>query len=359
MKFIPKFKTRLDAKQDALEMIKQGKSIIQNRLYTRYDYLNIALGKGLAFRRIMLIAGPSGHGKSKILNDLLSDVNNKELNGMFMVGKTNPEPIDIITIHFCLEMLPADEILRETSSTMDISFSRLLGVEFDPVNSAKSNKAEYNTVDDLQLQQLEQLYSYNDNPNYYYFEESCTVRQLVTCVDSVLLDYRNRNGLDENYKDEDGKLKRFKIIVAVDHTLLLEGEKNQNDINLMADLAKVSIQFKKKGMLVILVGQFNGNIEDSKRLANPANHYPLKSDIYAQAQIYNACDFVGTIYCPELLGILKYTSKEYKTRDLINFSILKNRGANIGQLWFKNELYKGNMISVHQDNIHKIHPNKV
>lgn len=351
MAFIPRFKTRLDAKQDALRMIRSGKSTIQNRLYTRYPYLNIALGKGLAFSRIMLIAGPSGHGKSKLLNDFISDINNKELNGMFAVSKTNPEPVDILTIHFCLEMLPADEILRETSSETDISFSQLLGVEFDPEASSKSNKAEYKGVDDFTYQKLEQVYAVNDNPNYYYFEDSCTVRQLLLCVDNVLLDYRNRNGLDENYKDEDGVIKRFKAVVAVDHTLLLNGEKNQSDIQMMTDLAKVAIQFKKKGMMVILVGQFNGNIEDSKRMANPSNHYPLKSDIYAQAQIYNACDFVGTIFCPELLGIMAYTSRGYKTRDLINFSILKNRGASIGQLWFENQLYKGKMVSISQSQI--------
>jgi hypothetical protein len=346
MKFIPKFKTRLEAKQEALKLIIEGKSTIQNRLYTRYPYLNIALGKGFPFKRIVLIAGPSGHGKSKLLNDLISDFNNKELNGNFGISKTNHEPVDIITIHFCFEMLPADEILRETSSELDISFSKLLGVEWED--------GKYTSVDPITLESIQQKYSYNDNPNYYYFEDSCTVRELYPCIEAVLLDYRSRNGLDEEYKDENGKLKRFKIAVALDHTLLLNGEKNQNDINIMQDLAKFSIQLKKKGFLVILVGQFNGNIEDPKRISNPASHFPLKSDIYAQAQIYNACDIVGTIYCPELLGILSYTLKRYNTIDLINFSLLKNRGAKIGQLWFKNELYKGNMESVYQDHIPKL-----
>lgn len=111
-KYVPKFKKRLEAQQEAVKAIVQGKSKIRTTLLTRYPFLNIAMGKGFSFAKIVLIAGPSGHGKSKLLNDLLMDFNDESLNKNLGVSNTNAQPFTIITIHFCFEMLPADEILQ-------------------------------------------------------------------------------------------------------------------------------------------------------------------------------------------------------------------------------------------------------
>ena len=80
IKFTPQFKKRNEARQGAIKSIKQGKSKIRTTLLTRYRYLNIAMGKGFSFGKIVLIAGPSGHGKSKLLNDLLMDFNDEKYN---------------------------------------------------------------------------------------------------------------------------------------------------------------------------------------------------------------------------------------------------------------------------------------
>ena len=103
--FVPKFKKRSEAKADAIKAIRQGKSKIRTTLLTRYPYLNIAMGKGFSFGKIVLIAGPSGHGKSKILNDLLMDFNDEKYNCKLGISKSQPQPYTIITIHFCFEML--------------------------------------------------------------------------------------------------------------------------------------------------------------------------------------------------------------------------------------------------------------
>lgn len=344
-KYVPKFKKRLEAQQEAVKAIVQGKSKVRTTLLTRYPFLNIAMGKGFSFAKIVLIAGPSGHGKSKLLNDLLMDFNDETLNSNLGVSATNSQPFTIITIHFCFEMLPSDEILREASSELGLSYSHLLGLEFD------GTQGKYNEVSDTIVEKLKAKYKVEDNPNYYYFEDPCTVPQLYLCIESVIIDYKNRYGLDDSFKDSQGLQHRPKFVVALDHSLLLESMGKEDVLAMMTSLGKLAIRLKKMGMLTIIVGQFNGNIESMERIKNPALHYPMKSDIYAQAQIYNACDTVMTTLIPELIGITAYTSKRYVIWDILNVSILKNRGLNIGQLWFKNELDKGKLINIPQDSL--------
>lgn len=345
VKFVPKFKTRKQARQEALKAIRQGKSKVKTTLVTRYPYLNIAMGKGFSFAKIILIAGPSGHGKSKLLNDLLMDFNDSKYNKELGISNVNSVPYTVITIHFCFEMLPSDEILREASSELELSYSHLLGLEYNV------EKSSYNEVDEFVLQHLESQYELTDNPNYYYFEDPCTVPQLYACFESVVIDYKNRENLDDKFANENGVIQRPKFVIALDHSLLLDAVGKEDVLSMMTTLAKLAIRFKKMGAMVIIVGQFNGNIESLERLRNPSLHYPMKTDIYAQAQIYNACDTVITTLIPELIGITSYTPKKYVIWDILNVSIIKNRGLNIGQLWFRNELYKGKLVNIPQNEL--------
>lgn len=345
MKYIPKFKTRAQATAEAIKAIINGKSKIKTTLLTSYPYLNIAMGKGFSFGKTVLIAGPSGHGKSKLLNDMLKDFNDETINFDLGVSPTNSQPFTIITAHFCFEMLPSDEILREVSTELGVSYSNLLGLEYN----GETN--EYNEVSDETLARITTSRQYDDNPNYYYFEDSCTVPQMWECIQAVIVDYKNRYGLDDNYVDEHGVQHRPRFITALDHSLLLDPVGKEDVLGVMTALGKLTIRLKRMKFLNIIVGQFNGNIESLERLRNPALHYPMKTDIYAQAQVYNACDTVMTTLIPELLGITSYTTKKYVIWDILNVSIIKNRGLNIGQLWFRTELSKGRLINIHQSEL--------
>ena len=232
-------------------------------------------------------------------------------------------------------MLPSDEILREESSNLGVSYSNLLGLEFN----GETNK--YNNVDIETVEALEEKYKVDDNPNYYYFEDTCTVPHLYACVKAVIVDYKNREGLDDTFTDEQGVKHRPKFIVAIDHSLLLDTIGKEDVLSMMSTLGKMAIRFKKMGFLTIIVGQFNGNIESTERIRNPNLHFPMKSDIYAQGEIYNACDGVFTIHQPELMGILYYGKNQYKTENLVHLQVLKMRFGKVGSVWLKNNLEKG------------------
>ena len=97
--------------------------------------------------------------------------------------------------------------------------------------------------------------------------------------------------------------------------------------------------------MIFFIGQFNNNIEKSERIRTPEMHYPIKSDIYAQGEIYNACDGVFTIHQPQLMNILYYGKNQYETTDLVQLQALKMRFGNVGTIWLKNNLEQGAFVN--------------
>ena len=115
----------------------------------------------------------------------------------------------------------------------------------------------------------------------------------------------------------------------------------------MANVGKISIRMRKDfGSMVNLLGQLNNNIEDVRRITTKTLHYPQKSDIYAQGQLYNACDNVFVIHQPQLLKITSYGSNNYPTKDLIHLIKLKARHGKVGSIWLKNDLSKGRIVEI-------------
>ena len=109
------------AKLDVKEGIRYHDTGEQPGLYTRWDNINKRLLNGFRFGNIYLIAGPSGHGKSYVLNMMLSDFCNKDINGNFK------KPFKVL--HFNFEMSSSDEVLRTLSNSTKISYSDLLSSE--------------------------------------------------------------------------------------------------------------------------------------------------------------------------------------------------------------------------------------
>ena len=58
-------------------------------------------------------------------------------------------------------------------------------------------------------------------------------------------------------------------------------------------------------------------------------------------------------YMPELIGLTSYTSENYLVSNVLNLSVIKNRGLNIGQLWFRTEFEKGRMHNISQEQMTK------
>lgn len=290
---------------EADKLVLEGMSDETVTLQTRWSGFNRLMMGGLRFNNTYVIAGASGHGKSFLLNMLIQDFLNPTLNGEYR------KPFKIL--HFGFEMSAADEILRRASAATDISYPNLLGA------FQKLTPQQYEFF-------KEKLNPMKEEP--IYFVEQPTTRYKIY---NTIKEFKNR------FPDDD-------LIVTLDHTLLVQSEVGENEIETLAGLGKLFIEIRKEfNTMNILLGQLNDKIESEKRLdpTNPSLHYPTKTDIHGSKQLYHAADVVMVIHQPSLLHLEYYGKKDIPTADLVALHVLKNRKGEQGLTLLKNNLANG------------------
>ena len=192
---------------EADKLVKEGMSNENMALKTRWSGFNRLMMGGLRFGNTYLLAGASGHGKSFFLNMLIQDFLDPEINGSFN------KPFKIL--HFGFEMSAADEILRRAAAMTNISYSSLLSA-FD-----KLTPQQYEFFQ-------EKLKTLKEQPVFY-------VEQPTT-----------RYKMYQTIKDFKTKFPNEELIVSVDHTLLVQSEVGENEIQTIAGLGKLFIEIRKE-----------------------------------------------------------------------------------------------------------------
>lgn len=318
-KTILSYKLANKVSDEAYKLVVDEKSGEQLGLYCNLDVLNVAMGKFFRFANVNLWAGLSGHGKSYLLN---------QLNKAFLSNINTGFKKKVIIIQFCFEMSAIDELLRACAGDLGLSYSYLLSSQYD-----KENKA-YNTLSDEELNKVKSFLDYYSSKRIVFVENSGNIHLIYNTVEEIYNKIKEKNNIND-----------YAFIVNIDHTLLIEKLDEGDLLELMLNTGKLAIVLRKQfKAMVNLIGQLNNNIEDVRRLTNPALHYPQKSDIYAQGQIYNACDNVFVIHQPQLLKLETYGLKKYVTKDLIHLSKLKSRHGKVGNIWLKDDLSHGRII---------------
>lgn len=288
------------AKSDILE----GLSDDQAGLKCRWDRINKALLGSWRFDNVYMLAGASGSGKSYLLNMLHQDFTNPELNSGFK------KPF--VILHFGFEMSASDEVLRTLTTLSKKSYAELL--------SAHQKLEDYEQV----IKHLDVL----KDRQIYYVEMSGNLSQIYNTIQQ----FKNR-------------FPNHELVISLDHTLLAETLNEKNEIQLLANLAKLQIDLRKKyKSLNILVSQLNDKIEDPKRIANKALHFPTKTDIHGSKQMYWACDYVWVCHRPESLNIEKYGRNNYSTQNLIAMHLIKSRKGVPGLVRLKERLNEGQIV---------------
>lgn len=356
--YVPVIKTPREVKEATLRIIKDEASGHQLGLRTRFSSLNRGLGKYFRFKQVYSFAGPSGHGKSTLLNILIQDFLNPELN------RDNCY-YDYIICHHGFEMTPEDEELRKVSGKMKVSYNYLLSSEFN------GKTQSYNTLDQSQIEDIKKVLEEDDSSPIYYFDEPCELANFAINIKAAIADYKvrvfnDKERLSKLYTKlrkqhpnleildplEPDHIPSPKIVMTLDHTMLIKPAKDEYDLlQTMRNLAKTAISLKKKGYLVLFLNQFNNNIEKSERLRTPEMQFPIKSDVYAQGEIFNACDGVFTIYQPLLAGIQWYGIDQYLTVGLVHLQALKMRFGKVGSVWLRNMLNEGNFGDIPREEL--------
>jgi len=322
------------ATQQALEVIQAERTGKQLGLLTRFPAFNIAMRKYLRFNTVNLWAGLSGHGKSYLLNLITEDcLDYLEQNGL----NYNIDFIPVV-LQFCFEMSSHTEILRSCANDLGFNYNHLLSSHYD------KNTKTYNRLTDEELVVVEAYMKYYRRKSILFFETAGNINLIYNTVAHYVRGYNAKNEA-WNRANPDKPPRIFKFIINLDHTLLVERLGEKDALELMANIGKIAIRIRKEfGAMVNLVGQLNNNIENTDRILKPALHSPIKSDIYAQGQLYNACDSVFTIHQPSLLGIKQYGINKKDTRGLMHLQVLKARHGSIGNIWLLNLLSEGKII---------------
>ncbi len=138
----------------------------------------------------------------------------------------------------------------------------------------------------------------------------------------------------------------YKLIIQIDHTLLLEKMGNEGDQELMDNQAKRYKDWRDiYDAIVFPLTQLNSDIEDDRRRLNPKLQYPLKSDLYRGGQLYQSSDFVFVAFMPSAIHIDEYGPKKIPTEKLLHLAMIKSRHGAQGHIWLYDALNKGAILN--------------
>jgi replicative DNA helicase len=288
----------------AKEEIAQGLRGEQLYLRTRWSNVNNMLMGGFRFDSFYFLSGASGTGKSFLMNMLHQDFTNQALNSEFK------EPFRIL--HFNFEMSASDEILRKLSASVSASYRELLSID-RPLSQEQCDKA-YQTLDSMEIDKL------------FYVEKA-----------------GNRYEMYNTIKMFHTRFPGERLVVTLDHTLLVKYYDEKSEVELLSELGKMFIELRKEyGLCIIALGQLNDKIEDPRR-RTPQMHYPTKTDIHGSKQLYHAADVVLILHKPEDLHITEYGPLRYPTAHALFLHQLKARKGEIGLVRLREDFAHGNI----------------
>lgn len=317
-KILP-FKHISEVTKEAILALDDERHGEQLGLYTRFPKFNVAMNKYSRFSHVTLIAAASGAGKSYFINILEEDfTDSKGLNKDFK-GK-------VMLIAFKFEMEGKDELIRAASRDMGVSYNYLLSSEY-------IGNSNYNQLTDTELADAVKYFKSIEDKKIYYIESIGDCMQILHTVQKLCIENPG-----------------YRPIVTIDHSLLTKKSTEKSDMELISNIAITAIVLRKtfKAMVYIL-GQLNSNIESVERRIKKELHYPIKTDIYAQAQLYWACDNVFILNRPELLGIEEYGKLKLPTQNLVHMSCIKSRKGRLGNIFLMEQLNKSTFSEITVD----------
>ncbi len=283
---------------ETLEEIKLRKQGLIQGIKTPWVKFNSMSG-GFQQGFTYMIAAPSGVGKTTLLNIIES--------ALFDVNKEK-----ILLLCWNLEVSSTMTIVKKVSAD--------LGLEVDKIMSFETS------LSDTDFQKVQKAIQKYDNHSILYFEDPCNVGDIEETIDF----YHNWTLKEKKEKGVD-----WKILVMLDHTLLVEKSKEKDNNELVANIGKMSIRSKKRTLATfIFLGQLNGNQEKLDRLQNPMFHAPIKDDLYGGKEIWHALETVAILVRPDLLQLESYTNQCLPTENRMYVHWIKNRFGKIGYTVF-------------------------
>jgi replicative DNA helicase len=273
-------------------------------LVTAWPKFNDAFCDGLEWRTITVVGARPGTGKTLFMEQVVSDIIEKNPDQKFRVLK------------FQMEMVDETSAIRK--------FGLITGADYNTLMS-KDGKL----VDKKLFEKCVEYYKStinNDLINVIY--DTCTVSEMCATIHYEL----------ERYKNEDGTYPN--MLVTIDHSALFKNDIGQKDKFEMLGALGEALTYMKKNYPVafVVLSQLNRNIDDTKRQveANYGN-YVLDSDIYGSDALLQHADVVIGINKPSIRKIKKYGPEKFliEDPDTLVFHFLKSRNGMTRISFFK------------------------
>ena len=304
---------------EILKYIDDRRKGIVNSLRTRWSKFNRQCMGGIEPNVIYTIAGISGCGKSSFVNSLETDLFDLNPKGNFVV------------LSFNFEMLSSKQVGRKLSYALKKTTTEL----YSGTKELKLSDSDYEEI----VNQAKKLEQYP----IYYVDSPGTVEEIRTTI----IDFYKRPEIKGKW-----------LIIILDHALLTKGKNGDREKDILFDLQRLFMEFKKYGKnTIIQLSQMNREIEDKERIINSSLHFPVRRDIFGGDSLYQASDYVIVLHRPEILGIERYGLSNWPVKDLIYMHFLKVREGEPKILVFQNNLKYNSIEEYNPSNFKQIKEN--
>jgi replicative DNA helicase len=265
-------------------------------LVTAWPKFNDAFCDGLEWRTITVVGARPGTGKTLFMEQVVSDIIEKNPDQEFRVLK------------FQMEMVDETSAIRK--------FGLITGADYNTLMS-KDGKLVDKRLFEKCVEYYKQSAS-SDIINVIY--DVCTVNEMCATIHYEL----------ERYKKLDGKYPN--MLVTIDHSALFKTDVGQRDKFEMLGALGEALTYMKKNYPVafVVLSQLNRNIDDTKRQVEATyGNYVLDSDIYGSDALLQHADVVIGINKPSIRRIKKYGPEKFliEDPDTLVFHFLKSRNG--------------------------------
>lgn len=257
---------------------------------TGYNFINEKLLNGLLKGDTVTISGLSGAGKTAM-----------GINIAFNILSLNK---DIRVLYLTLELAARKIVARKVSSVNKELLKNIY------TKDTKIQVTDYSSFNDYPLDFVE----------------------VPTNIDYII------KGLRDYCIKHHDKM----IGVIIDHTLLVEPRKGDNDMNTLVEISRMVNKLKKQhNMFFILLSQLNNAMLNPSRLSTKFGQYPDQTDIFGSKYIFHISENVIVLINPNRLNLpgktygihdlpLAISGKDKTIYQLIYAFHLKARDGNVG-----------------------------
>jgi replicative DNA helicase len=283
--------TIADAAQQELRYIKGRMEGNIKSLLTPWKKFNKASMNGIEWGSIITIAGMSGSGKTAILNELET--------GLFAMNPSDKFAV----LSFNFEMVARRLVGRKISKGLNVSVKQMYNADLDEPSK---------NLNGTQLREAERFVESIKHHPVWYVDMPGTVKEIENTI--------------EYFGVHNPATKDKKLLVTLDHSILVKKLGEQNQLQTLYELAAMFNGMKKKiDSSFIIVSQLNRGIENVERLQNKNLHYPQKSDVFGADALYQYSDVFMITHRPEMLNLRTYGPQDLPVEDLIYWHYIKTR----------------------------------